>query len=188
MRTETFTSHGATATVRSRNRRTSITEAQYMQALRAALPEIVEYEREMYQHTAPVLDLTRMDQWKPEERQRYEDYATKVSAVSAHNQTGAAYHQAANVLVPLLARITSITGGVLHINGNGRLDDASVVQGLYQFLDDDPDDGFWLDLAKAIDKVDAPLTPVEMKPPEALTQAESANPLSAAPDSAPSSV
>lgn len=194
MRTETIEHDGITITVRSRNRRMPIIVAQYMQAIRAAYPDLVAFEAELFHLDRPMLD----EPVKPpatayaETQAQYETqlaaytaamsaYGQQVFAVRLRHQLGAAVDDRAVPFVGMLSRFTLVKGLGVKLGPDGRFDNPSVIKAFEQFLDGDDKetDDLWLKISAAILRVDAPLTPVIERPPETLTEAEAGDPLSA---------
>lgn len=175
MRTQTVVHNGISVVVRSRYRRTPIIAAQYMEALRRAYPAIVAFEADMFQIDMPA---------DPNDRAQAATYETRIVAARARHELGAEYLRVANAIVPLLARISGITGALFTLGPDGRFDDANVIRAFEQAADEDGDDPdtLWGEIAAAVAVVDAPLTPVEDRPPETLTEVQRRDPLSAAAD------
>lgn len=186
MRSETFsTESGITAMVRSRNRRTTLIEAQYSQALRTAYPSIAEFELAQLGASMPNLPiddkgaLTRP--LTTLEQQALNAYTGHTALIRTQHAVGAAYFEGMSTVVPLLARIVTVGGAPFHADADGRLPDADVAAAFEDWLNDDEEaTGFWGTLAKTVQGIDAPLTPVQQKPPETLTLEEQADPLSVA--------
>lgn len=189
MRSETITVGSIKAEVRSKSRRTLIVEAMYKQALLKAHPEIADYERALYAITAtlPFDDrgvLVPHDKRTPEQEAAVLEYNRAVIAVDNQFPVGKAYADEATRFVPLLARITKLTRAPFKLDANGLFVYDEVVAAFEDWIDadDEEPDGFWAQVRRAVHEIDAPLTPVEERPPETLTEAEQADPLPTAPD------
>jgi hypothetical protein len=181
MKTDTVVYEGRTAIVRSRNRKTAITEAQYMQVLRDKYPEILAYEIAMLQVTMPPVKTKEDD---PEMMQ----YVTATAAARSRNQIGAELSVSANNFVPILARFTSVMGAPFIIEVGGRVPPEQVSIAFNDFLEEDEGQdetgkllGFWPEAIRRINALDAPITSVVERPPETLTEAEQVDPLLSAP-------
>lgn len=183
MRSQTFHCGPVMATVRTRNRRTGIVEARYNTALRAAYPEIAAYELAQLAVPMPNLPIDRKGEFErpltPVEQQALEKYNGHTALARTQHELGAAYASAMASVTPLLARLMTIGGAAFHVDQDGCLPDADVVAAFKDYLDaDDEDaDGFWPTLARTIQKLDAPITPVQERPPETLTAEERDSPL-----------
>lgn len=182
MRQETVSVNGITAVVRTRSRRTAITEAQYSQALRLAHPEIADFETALLAVNTPNLPINQKGEaarplTEPEQK-ALEGYISHTARSRSQHQLGDAYADAMNGVVPLLARIVTIGGAKFHVNGDGSIPDEGVVAALEDWLNDDGDkEGFWSVLSETIAKLDTPLTPVSQQPPETLTPEQQDSPL-----------
>lgn len=187
MRSETISVGPITAVVRSRSRRTAILEAEYKQALREQYPSIADFE--MAQLSIPMpsfpIDstgaLTRP--LTTAEQQAMEVYAAHTGRARVQHELGAVYAEGMGTCVPLLARLVTVGGASFHVGDNGQLASTEVVKAFEDWLNDEGDkDSFWSVLAAMVARLDAPLTTVEQKPPDALTEAEKDDPLSVVPE------
>lgn len=178
MQTATFTSGPYVVTIRSRTRKTVITEARYRQVLATAYPEVVEFEQQMYLVPFPK---------KPEDeksevaKERYEkaygEYVNKMTALRARYPVGAAYSDVFARFILMLSRIFSIQGSEYHVDSFGTFTDAAVVAACESYLNEQAEE-FWNALSTAIVKLDMPLTDVVVRPPEVLKEDEVNDPLS----------
>lgn len=184
MHSETFsTPGGIIATVRSRSRRTLITEARYKQALRQAYPSIEAFERAQFAAQPPKLPIDDQGKYTrdltPIEQQAWDSYDHFTRQTRIAHELGANYFDGMTVVAPLLARIMTLGGASFHVDADGCIPDEGVKAAFEDWLnDEDEPDGFWTLLSQTIQKLDAPLTTVEQKPPETLTPEEQADPLS----------
>lgn len=180
MRSETVIVGEITATVRSRSRRTAIVEATYMQAIVKAHPEIAEYEQALYALMRPNLPVDLNGQvlknLTPVQEAIWHEYVQKSVNLKRVHPIGAAFAEEAGAFVPLLARIVDLGGAPFGFTSPQFLD-AQVLEAFDDWLDEAHED-FWEVTGKAVVKVDAPLTPVNQRPPETLTEAEQVDPLS----------
>lgn len=192
MRQETISINGVTAVIRTRSRRTAITEAQYAKAIRDVHPEIDEYVQATAQVMRPGLPIDANGNVKaattPEENAAIENFMRQVTLVELQHAIGKAYGEAMNAVTPLLARIVTVGGTVFHVNGDGNIPNEGVVAALEDWLNDDGEEaGFWSALSDGIQRLDAPLTPVSQQPPETLTPEQQDSPLSESLENAGSS-
>jgi hypothetical protein len=189
MRTEVVTHDGATVTVRSAYRRTPIIESQYMAALQAAYPELVAFEAAVFQVDSPTAPNDPKDK-KALERYRVamQDYERALIPIRTAHRVGFAVDNEAISFVVWLARVSAAEGWLIDLGTDGRFDDASVVKAFEARLEEEFQDydetgapiTLWGKIADAVKRVDAPLTPVDLRPPETLTEAEKVDPLSSA--------
>ncbi len=181
MRTESITLDGITVTIHSRTRRTAIIQAQYKQAISKAHPEIAEYEQADFALIPPVLpvDATgkiQFAKFTSEQMATFNKYSRQKMELSSQYAIGANYAKEATAFVELLARITSLQGTPFDLTTPPQFSDAQVLGAFEAWLDETYED-LWEAIATAIAKMDAPLTPIEQRPPETLTEAEQADPL-----------
>lgn len=180
MQTVTFTVGDITVTIRNRTRRTAILQAKYRQVLAKAYPEVVEYEQVMYLLTAPRVPEKNVGEAKARYDRAYDEHISRLAALRGKYPVGAAYADRFAGLLSMLSRITEIEGAEFYIT-DGTFKDEDVIRACEDYLDGDfevTEDDFWLILARRISEMDAPVTPVESKPPEFLTEDESKDPLS----------
>lgn len=179
MRSETVIIGETIAAVRSRTRRTAIIEAIYKKALAKAHPEIEAYEQAQYETVTPNLPIDKNGKIKPdltsEEQVVFSSYTQRFSAVQQQHAVGASYAREVRDFVPLLARITDLHGTAFDLTPP-QFVDAQVNAAFEDWLDEAHED-FWTAIGAAVTRIDEPLTSVEQKPPEALTEAEQADPL-----------
>ena len=175
MRSETIVVGSITATVRSRSRRTAIVEATYMQAIVKAHPEIAEYEQALYALMRPNLPVDLNGQvlknLTPAQEATWHEYVQSSVNLKRVHPVGSAFAEEAGAFVPRLARIIELSGAPFDFAAPQFLD-AQVLIAFDDWLDETHED-FWKALGEAIGKVDAPLTSVIQKPPEALTDRKS---------------
>jgi hypothetical protein len=172
MRTATVTHEGITAVVRSLYRRTSIIEAQYKQALREVYPDVLDFERALFRVEMPS---------NPNNEAQIAAYVGRVAPFEAEYPLGAQYSRRINEIAPIMARISLIVGAAFALGPDGRFDNASAAKAFEHALDEEDEGGLWVKLAEAINEIDAPVTPVDERPAETLTEAEKSDPLSVAP-------
>lgn len=180
MRSVTVTVVGITAVVHSRTRRTPIVEAQYKQAIVKAHPEIGEYEQTWYELAPPLDAVDSTGRVKtnltPEQAASFLAYSRQLTAVQKTHAVGESYASQVRQFVPLLARITDLAGTAFDMTPPQFLD--SQVNAAFEDWLDETHEPFWEAIDKAITQLDAPLTPVEQRPPETLTEEQRDNPLS----------
>ncbi len=181
MRTESVTVDDITVTIHSRTRRTAIIQAQYRQAIIKAHVEIAEYERAEYAIIPPVLPVDangkiQFDKANSEQMAAFNKFSRQKMELSSLHAIGANYAKEAGNLVELLARVTSLQGTPFDLTTPPQFSDAQVLGAFEAWLDETYED-LWEAIATAIAKMDEPLTPVEQRPPETLTEAEHADPL-----------
>lgn len=179
MRSETVTVGEISAVVRSRTRRTAIIEAVYKKALAKAHPEIEAYEQAQYETLTPDLPVDKNGKIKedltPEQATVFARYTQRFSAMQQQNAVGASYVREVRDFVPLLARITDLHGTAFDLTPP-QFVDVQVNAAFEDWLDETHED-FWTVIGAAVARMDEPLTPLEQKPPETLTEAEQADPL-----------
>lgn len=170
MQTETVTHDTITATVRTRYVRTALIEARYFQMLREAYPEIKEAERVIA--SIPLPSNIRVDE-------QLESYGQKIamSIVGAGVAVGQQYMDIAQPFVKLAARLHNLSGAPYALGAKAQFEAAELVKAFESRLDEEDVDGFWGKVAAAITALDAPLTPVDQQPKEALTAAQRNDPL-----------
>lgn len=181
MRSETVIVGETVAVVRSRTRRTAIIEAIYKKALVKAHPEIEAYEQAQYETITPDLPVDGSGKIKidltPEQASVFARYTQRFSAVQQQHGVGASYAREVRDFVPLLARITELHGTTFDLTPPQFVDE-QVTAAFEDWLDEAHKD-FWDAVGTVIAQIDAPLTPVEQRPPETLTDEEKENFLSA---------
>lgn len=179
MRSETVTVGDITAVVCSRTRRTAIIEAQYKQAIGKTHPEIGAYEQTWYE-LAPPLDAVDTNgrvkpNLTPEQAASFLAYSRQLTSVQKTHAVGESYAAEVRQFVPLLARITELKGTPFDLTPPQFVDNQ--VNTAFESWLDETHEPFWETVKEAITQLDAPLTPIEQRPPETLSEAEKGNPL-----------
>lgn len=168
MFTATFSHNGYTGAVRTRNRKTPITEALYKSWIREAYPEIQQSE-------LAIVALPNLpDPTHPLYADRQAKYEAALAIATVQYELGFAMLDPMQRFVALAARLTS-TGAMYPVDNDGRMDKATLLRAFEDYLNEL---AFWQATADAIAELDKPITDVATRPPEALTEVEKADPLS----------
>lgn len=180
MFTQTFDSNGYTGAVRTRNRKTPITEALYKAWLREAYPDIQTAELAIVGlPSLPVLPKAD-DPLAEVKRATFDErniaWNKAFEAVAIQHEYGLALRDLMDRWVKVAARLIG-TGDAYPLDNDCRMDKPTVLQA---FVDYQNEHEFWQAAEAAIAELDKPITDVATRPPETLSEAEQADPLSAA--------
>lgn len=182
MRSETITIDNVHITITSRTRRTAIIEAQYKQVLIEAHPEVIEYEsaqRALIRINLPIDVYGRvLPNLNPQQQLLWDEYIKAKLTLSSAHPLAAQYYEEINGFLPIASRMSDIKGTIF--DSVAGLTNEQVLIAFDTWLDEAE---LWKEVMKAIVRLDTPLTDVTSKPPENLTEAEQADPLSENPAS-----
>lgn len=188
MLTQPFTHGAVNGFVRSRYRYTSIIEAQYTAYILEANPRLREIQMRSVEVPTPLSPdhpLYKNDEYRTK---REDEWLAAQAKLALEYPVEASLMPEINRFTALAARISVMTGRYTFLP-NGRMDKDSVLAALEDFLQEDEPkpsdtpDSLWAAIAAAVAELDKPITPIADRPPEALTPAEQADPLSGAADS-----
>lgn len=175
MRKETVEYNGVTAVVRSENRRTAILEAQYMQDLRTAYPQIFEYEAALAEVAVPSMQAGPVDALPPEQRKLWDAYMVEHTKVGEKYAAGRAYQIAAENVSFCLSRCETLNGIPFKFDPRGETDTVAAME---YYLEGDSDDELWKLIAAAFRRIQKPLTLVHQQPASEVSQKDREDPLS----------
>lgn len=181
MRSEVVTVGSVSVEVRSRTRRTAIIEAEIRQALIAAHPEILEFEHAQLAVIRPNLPMDIYGNVLPnlndQQKRMMEEFSQAIVRVKDDHPVGGAYAAEALRFGQLFARIGLMTGTDFDVVAGEPLKAAQIVAAFEDWLDGTSEE-LWVSISTASARLDRPLTPVEQRPPQTLTEGEKADPLS----------
>lgn len=171
MFTQTFAHNGSTGAVRTRNRKTPITEALYKSYLREAYPDIQQSE-------LAIVALPNLpDPTHPLHADQQAKYEAALAIATVQYELGFALLDPMQKFVALAARLIA-AGGQYVIGDDGRMDKPTVLRAFEDYLNEAD---FWQAVETTVAELDKPITDVANRPPETLTEAERNDPLSSPP-------